>query len=100
MGLMGVKNFEVFEGFEIDESSVPKTQFNCSRNYTYLNVRDNLLDVVSASKKQRLSQDRPIRRWGRINRLGMEGHRSPVPQVEPLPKKRKTTAIERKSRSV
>merc|ERR1711888_177121 len=50
--------------------------------------------------KKRLSRDRPIRQFGKENRLKKPGQRSPAPLVEPLPKKPKTTADERQSRSV
>ena len=35
------------EGLEVEDSSLPRSKLNDTRDYTYLNIRDNLLDVVS-----------------------------------------------------
>ena len=92
---------------------------NDVRNYAWLANRENVLDVISENvdlskefsnwntssetsnkkKRKRKYQERPIRQLGNRMRLKNEGQRESVPLVQPL-KKTKTTASQRKSRSL
>ena len=41
-----IRNYDI-EGLEVEDSSLPRSKLNDTRDYTYLDIRDNLLEVVS-----------------------------------------------------